>query len=282
MYTTLSFPRRASSKSISYAIWHPDLARASLVLARGVVLEGVGHSVARPLGGQVGKTYKRLELLPEEAIWLIERGSLFCWRELDLQDVKASGLGNAPGLENVLGAPMSVQQAYTAILGTAGLTMERFQVYAYLKRLGYNVTRARAPDGMYPRAAGADILDAAGGGVEKGAHSSVALGLPTSTSTSFAWLFQPLGFVRSLAHVLRGSLTSLFRPLTSLLRPLTTFLRPLLRPSSIERDWWRPAVHALAPRERGYREFLLYVSFFHRSFLSHWRSVCYCFLAARL
>ena len=68
------------------------------------------------------KTHKRLELLPEEAIYLIERGALFCWKEMD------SSLGHVAGLDEVYGSPMSVQQAYSEMLGTEDMTLEKFQV----------------------------------------------------------------------------------------------------------------------------------------------------------
>ena len=70
----------------------------------------------------VEKIQKRLELLPEEAIYLIERGSMFCWKETDLNLSEVSG-----GVE-VLGAPMSVQQAYSEMIGTEDLTLDKFQV----------------------------------------------------------------------------------------------------------------------------------------------------------
>ena len=51
------------------------------------------------------KLQKRLELLPEGAIYLIERGSLFCWK-----DIQA-------GLDDIEGAPITVQQAFTELIG---------------------------------------------------------------------------------------------------------------------------------------------------------------------
>ena len=70
----------------------------------------------------VEKIQKRLELLPEEAIYLIERGSMFCWKETDLN------LSEVLGGVEVLGAPMSVQQAYSEMVGTEDLTLDKFQV----------------------------------------------------------------------------------------------------------------------------------------------------------
>lgn len=66
--------------------------------------------------------HKRLELLPEEALYLVERGSLFCWREAGGETVTSAGG------EDVLGVPMTVQQAFAEMIGTEGLTLEKYQV----------------------------------------------------------------------------------------------------------------------------------------------------------
>ncbi|KAJ7902044.1 tRNA-splicing endonuclease subunit sen54 N-term-domain-containing protein [Mycena olivaceomarginata] len=146
MFEALRATRTISSKAVSYAIWHPEIARAHATVARGVLFTSIGHSVPRPVitadGAQ--KQHKRLELLPEEALYLTERGSLFCWKATTLD------LSGVDDLEGVLGSPMSVQQAFSEMIGTEDLTLERYQVYAYLKRLGYVVTRAAAPNSLYP------------------------------------------------------------------------------------------------------------------------------------
>ena len=111
------------SKAVSYASWYPDLARTHVTMARGIHFSNMGHSAPRPVEENgIQKVQKRLELLPEEAIYLIERGSLFCWKQTDLD------LGQMPGLNDINGSPMSVQQAYTEMIGRDGLTLEKFQV----------------------------------------------------------------------------------------------------------------------------------------------------------
>jgi len=80
----------------------------------------MGHSAPRP--DDTMKIQKRLELLPEEAVYLIERGSLFCWKHTNLN------LGQVPGLSEVGGSPMSVQQAFSEMIGREELTLEKFQV----------------------------------------------------------------------------------------------------------------------------------------------------------
>ena len=92
-------------------------------MARGIHFSNMGHSAPRPVEENgIQKVQKRLELLPEEAIYLIERGSLFCWKQTDMD------LEQVPGLNDVHGSPMSVQQAYTEMIGREGLTLEKFQV----------------------------------------------------------------------------------------------------------------------------------------------------------
>lgn len=84
----------------------------------------MGHSAPRPFVDENGasKTHKRLELLPEEAIYLIERGALFCWKECNMD------LSSLQGFEGFAGVPMSVQQAYAEMIGRENLTLDKFQV----------------------------------------------------------------------------------------------------------------------------------------------------------
>ena len=92
-----------------------------------------------------GQNQTCLELFPEEAIYLIERGALDCrWTQTP---------GTVPSADAFLSCiPISVSQAFSHLMGQEGCTMARYQIYAYLKRLGYIVQRAslvdqlRAPD----------------------------------------------------------------------------------------------------------------------------------------
>ncbi|KAJ4471990.1 tRNA-splicing endonuclease subunit sen54 N-term-domain-containing protein [Lentinula aciculospora] len=149
MFEALRADRTISNKSISYGTWHPSLARVSVTVARGIAMGTMGHSVPREIAMPNGiiKSHKRMELLPEEAIYLIERGSLMCWKESGLEFLD-NGI-----FESVSGSPMTVQQAYTEMIGKEDLTMDRYQVYAYMKRLGYTVTRTKPPTPFYPLAA---------------------------------------------------------------------------------------------------------------------------------
>ena len=74
-----------------------------------------------------------VHLRPEEALYLLERGSL------ELRARVGVGMsGKKEGEEVVVG----LQSAYATLLGQDGLTLERFQVFAGLRRSGYIVQRA--------------------------------------------------------------------------------------------------------------------------------------------
>ncbi|KAL0058373.1 tRNA-splicing endonuclease subunit sen54 [Marasmius tenuissimus] len=158
MFDALRAVRSTSQKSLCYGVYHPELCRVSVPITRGQVISTIGHSAPRPtvLPDGTTKIQKRLELLPEEAIYLIERGSMFCWKD----SVIVYGASNTDSKENpfevIEGAPMTVQQAFTELIGKEGLTLEKYQaglaVYSYLKRLGYSVTRTVPPNEHYPTA----------------------------------------------------------------------------------------------------------------------------------
>jgi tRNA-splicing endonuclease subunit Sen54 len=65
--------------------------------------------------GRYSPERKRLELLPEEALYMFERGAIELWSERE------------EGGELVRVA-MTVQQAWAALIGHDELTVERFQV----------------------------------------------------------------------------------------------------------------------------------------------------------
>jgi tRNA-splicing endonuclease subunit Sen54 len=84
----------------------------------------MGHSVQRPSSSASGKPQKRLELLPEEVLYLVEKGALFCWKaSRDHEPGEDAERDSASQ-----GAPMSVQQAYAEMIGRQDLTLGRYQV----------------------------------------------------------------------------------------------------------------------------------------------------------
>lgn len=117
--------------------------------------------------------------LPEEALYLLERGSLdIRWPDLDENSTAAAGITGRDRIETasqeensgdptdgdrlehehvskpeedpkVGELPMSLQGAYASFIGKDGLTLERYNVYAGLRRSGYIVQRAATWDDSY-------------------------------------------------------------------------------------------------------------------------------------
>lgn len=99
-------------------------------------VDGIAKGVLFSSIGRWSRERKRLELNPEELLYLIERGTVECWTAED----QVSGYGSIP---------LSVQQAWAEIIGSGELSLERYQVYAYLKRLGYIVLRKELVDTIW-------------------------------------------------------------------------------------------------------------------------------------
>ena len=93
----------------------------------------MGHSVARSSTSleDSKKVQRRLELLPEEALYLVERGAMYCWSPTELP------LPTAELLDVLGGVPMSVQQAYAEMVGAEDLTFEKYQVSGFRTATSY-------------------------------------------------------------------------------------------------------------------------------------------------
>jgi tRNA-splicing endonuclease subunit Sen54 len=149
MHNVLSWTRVHNEKNRILAMYHPETNMAYVDKVKTQHFKHMGRAKG-------GKEW----LLPEEALFLIERGSLDCrWPVNRSHDEGDSKIDD--------GAPMSLQSAYAAFLGFEGdvggkLTLEMFIVYSGLKRSGYFVFRAGCWDDdrgtlVMP---GADALDA--------------------------------------------------------------------------------------------------------------------------
>ncbi|KAL2160396.1 hypothetical protein VTH06DRAFT_1569 [Thermothelomyces fergusii] len=132
---------------------------------RVVVLEGSSvatQALGRAVTGQAKDRPARGRdwLLPEEALYLVERGSLDLWwplkglEEIFPPDGVASAEKEGRGEEEEVdeydkGFPLSLQAAYALLIGNDGergkISLQKFQVYSNLKRCGYNVLRAPPP-----------------------------------------------------------------------------------------------------------------------------------------
>ncbi|XP_071968522.1 tRNA-splicing endonuclease subunit Sen54 isoform X2 [Engystomops pustulosus] len=95
--------------SLGRGVWKPEEELVELTLPAGKFWQNMGFTE----GG-------RQCLLPEEAVYLLECGSI----QLFYRDL-----------------PMSVQEAYQKLLSAGRVRLLHYQVYSHLKRLGYIVTR---------------------------------------------------------------------------------------------------------------------------------------------
>lgn len=210
---TLTASRAAMHAALSRSRMHPPSKSASAPLAgtytpspspqperterkKGLRLAPPEYSavVQSPKGphfrtvGKVGPD-GLMRLLPEEALYLLERGSL------DLRWPAAADEGeddndgdrseqDAPPPEPPAGLPLSLQAAYACLMGRGGLTLERYAVYAGLKRTGYIVQRGPAWDVR-------DDLDLDDGGAAgKAADASTQQRLEEKPVAQFAWLYR--------------------------------------------------------------------------------------------
>ncbi|KAF2667410.1 hypothetical protein BT63DRAFT_441070 [Microthyrium microscopicum] len=128
---------RTHNPDIAHGVWDPETNGAWIIKANGKWSSSVGKTVRVPNRWEdEGKMrpLMRLLLLPEEALWLVERGSVFMrWPAED-------------GVAEDGGLTMSLQAAYATFIGMergGGLTLEEYSVYQYLRRAGYAVFRAK-------------------------------------------------------------------------------------------------------------------------------------------
>jgi tRNA-splicing endonuclease subunit Sen54 len=118
----------------------------------------------------------------EEALYLVERGSLDVrWGDDREEAESVEGTDEEESEPEPPELPMSLQGAYATFVGRDGLTLERYIVYAGLKRSGYIVQRAATwYDEVHGHANGFDssFLDAE----DPSASSTTVLSLPTAIS----------------------------------------------------------------------------------------------------
>ena len=125
MHDALAYPRLHQPKNHVIGRYDPQSTGDACVVidnARGVFYRTMGTADRQ----------NRVWLLPEEALWLLERGSL---------DIRWSS-SKEDNQNSDQSVPMSLQAAYATLMGRSGLTLEKYQVFAGLKRTGYTVQRA--------------------------------------------------------------------------------------------------------------------------------------------
>ncbi|PSK42048.1 hypothetical protein B9Z65_3962 [Elsinoe australis] len=137
MHDALSFQRVHQPKKQNLAVYHADTNTAYIDSPHSTLFKSMGknHSPKDDPLNETRPNANRLWLLPEEILYLIERGTVDCRWPAHQADA------------NELGLPMSLQGAHATFIGLAdqhndGLSFERYSVYSYLKRAGYSVHRA--------------------------------------------------------------------------------------------------------------------------------------------
>lgn len=142
MHNALSFQRIHNPKGYTRATYHLETNMAYTVSPKGPLFTKMGQVLSAtedPLGNDKLRG-QRVWLLPEEVLYMLERGSL---------DVRWPATGDD---EDGEGLPMSLQGGYAVFIGDdeahgGALTFERYSVYSGLRRMGYTVTRAPSWNG---------------------------------------------------------------------------------------------------------------------------------------
>lgn len=146
MHNALAFQRIHQPKHHTIAHYHPETNMAYAYNPKGPLFTRMGQILPAgqdPLGEE--RRGHRLWLLPEEALYLLERGTIdIRWPATD--EELAAG---EPGM------PMSLQGGHAVFIGdepthNGALTYERYSVFSALKRQGYTVLRAPTWDSAGP------------------------------------------------------------------------------------------------------------------------------------
>ncbi|KAL2313708.1 putative tRNA-splicing endonuclease subunit sen54 [Schizosaccharomyces pombe] len=111
MFDALSVERLISAKHVIIATWNAQKGMSCVEKAHGPLFKTMGTADSQ----------NRMWLLPEETLYLVERGSMECWSEE--------------------GLPMSLQAVYSASIPLCG-SLENYLVYAHLRRCGFSVIRS--------------------------------------------------------------------------------------------------------------------------------------------
>jgi len=172
-----------------------------------VVIEASRGPHFRSMGAMnLGKKHASLWLLPEEALYLVERGNLDLWWptrssfngivEEDEEGIPIKA--KADGQNEVdEGTPMSLQAAFAMLIGNDGekgkVSLDRYTVYTNLKRNGYAVLRAPDWDPTKPGKT----------------HSFPADKSSESSTSIFTWLFGNLFSEPEVEHAPYGPLVKL-------------------------------------------------------------------------
>lgn len=245
MHDALSYTRFHNPKTHNRAFYYGEgsLRREELIgeeWTKGlnddhvVVVESAKGPHYRSMGTtNLGKRHGSLWLLPEEALYLVERGNLDLWWPTRLSYnglIEEDEQGNPKkkaqnGLDEDEGAPMSLQAAFAMLIGNDSekgkVSLDRYTVYTNLKRNGYVVLRA--PDWDPTKPGKAHSFEAVEG--VKSLEESPSI---------FSWLFGRLFSESEIQHPPYGPLVKpgMYRSYNSIYRQISVIPRhkPLVTP----------------------------------------------------
>ncbi|KAI9732168.1 MAG: tRNA-splicing endonuclease subunit sen54 [Cirrosporium novae-zelandiae] len=150
LHDTLSVPPISAPHVRCYGVFDEKRGEVWVQKAKGVHFKSMGRGAA--MKGKNGKIIAGVWLWPEEALYLVERGSLEVWypdpmmteneEEADNEVDDDYGNETLDGLPKDA-LPLSLQACYALLMSRCDLTLERYQVYTGLKRSGYTVLRAK-------------------------------------------------------------------------------------------------------------------------------------------
>ena len=240
MHNALDYTRTHAPKTHIKGFWYgeegltrddnvPEELRQGLDDDHVVVIHSAKGPHFKAIGKMpTGQKNPSLWLLPEEALYLIERGTLDLWwptrssfpgrvpdEEESLKEVTSSSLE-----EEDEGVPMSLQAAFAVLIGSddekGKVSMDRYTVYANLKRTGYAVMRALEWDATKP-------------GERQTYHASQAQVSPSV----FNWLFGKFFAEKPVEHAKYGPLVKpgMYRSYNSIYRQIAII--PRHKPSPI-------------------------------------------------
>ncbi|KAF7923953.1 hypothetical protein BELL_0195g00020 [Botrytis elliptica] len=196
-----------------------------------IVVEGPRGPHFRTIGrANEGKHKSSLWLLPEEALYLVERGNLDLWwpnksSYNGVEDGESEKAGQSENGDD--GVPMSLQAAYAMLIGLDGergkISLERYNVYANLKRNGYVVMRGPDWDPNVPTKP-----------FEQGL-------IPGESKGMFTWLYDL--FAKDITHSPYGPLVKpgLYRSYDSIYRQMAII--PRYKPSPVPDISSQPPSH---------------------------------------
>lgn len=118
---------------------------------RGNWMNDIGRAIS---GDKENIGVGRLWLLPEEALYLVERGSIdVWWPDKTLEELLPKGEASSGQFRQAFGmddyepgVPLSLEAAYALLIGHDGergkISLPKYQVYSHLRRAGFHILRA--------------------------------------------------------------------------------------------------------------------------------------------